>query len=130
MFHFHLAQTHSLPLILHCFKAYSDFVSFCKSSKTPILFHGFNGKENGWKALSRFEHVYFLSGKFLIQTPRSQDLIFKIDLNKILLDTDNGPFPIGEIYGKSSSILNLRPVESEIQMKNNAFNFFGATGLH
>ena len=42
--HIEIANKYNKPIIIHCVKAYSDFIEIIKTgiNKTPWVFHGFN----------------------------------------------------------------------------------------
>ena len=129
-FQFQLAQQKSLPIIIHCVKAHYDFVPFCKDSKVPMLFHGFQGNEEILKDLSRFETSYFSFGKSIFQNQKIQELILKVTPNRLLLETDTGPFSIEQVYEKAAFILGFDLASLQSLLKKNALEFFGKNAFH
>jgi TatD DNase family protein len=111
-------------------KAYYEFIPFCKNSKVPMLFHGFLGNEEILKGLSRFETSYFSFGKSIFQNLKIQELILKVNLNRLLLETDTGPFTIEQVYEKAASVLGLEMASLQSLLKKNALEFFGKNAFH
>ncbi len=127
--HFNLAQKHSLPLIIHCVKAYYDLVPFCKRSSVPLLFHGYRGNQKITQTLLECELVWFSFGKDLISRPQSRALFAKIPVSRILLETDNSGIPIAPIYEEAAALLHLSLDDLQGEMKKNALRFFGEKAL-
>ena len=127
--HYHLAQKHSLPLIIHCVKAYYDLVPFCKRSSVPLLFHGYRGNLEITQTLLECEQVYFSFGKDLLSRPQSRSLFLEIPVSRVLLETDNSGLPIARIYEEAAALLHLSLDELQAEMKKNALRFFGENVL-
>lgn len=128
-FEFGLAQTLKLPLIIHCVKAYYEFVPFCAKTNVPMMFHGFSGNSDVLKQLSKYEHSYFSIGPQLLKNKMIQELISKIPLNRLLFETDAGKFSIIEIYETASCILKIEMKNLQLLIKNNTLEFFGQKAL-
>jgi len=127
--HFNLAQKHSLPLIIHCVKAYYDLVPFCKRSSVPLLFHGYRGNLGITQTLLDCEQVWFSFGKDLLSRPQSRAIFAQIPVSRILLETDNCGLPIARIYEKAAALLHLSLDDLQVEMKKNALRFFGEKAL-
>jgi len=128
-YQFNLAQTHKLPIIIHCVKAYEDFLPFCKKSEVPMMFHDFQGNEEIIRKLSDFDHVYFSFGKQLRVNPKVMALIRKVDKTKILLETDNADTPISKIYSAATNQLGWSNLFLQAQIKKNIIRFFGEKAI-
>ena len=127
--HFNLAQSYSLPLIIHCVKSYYDLVPFCKRSSVPMLFHGYWGNQEITQTLLECEQVLFSFGKDLLSRPQSREIFAKIPVSRVLLETDNSGLPIARIYEEAAALLHLSLDDLEIEMKKNALRFFGEKAL-
>jgi TatD DNase family protein len=127
--HFNLAQKHSLPLIIHCVKAYYDFIPFCKRSSVPLLFHGYRGNQEITQTLLECEPVWFSFGKDLLSRPQSRAIFAQIPVSRILLETDNSGLPIARIYEEAAALLHLSLDDLQGEMKKNALRFFGEKAL-
>jgi len=127
--HYNLAQTHRLPLIIHCVKAYYDLVPFCKRSSVPMLFHGYRGNQEITQTLLDCEPVWFSFGKDLLSRPQSRTVFAEIPVSRILLETDNSGLPIARIYEEAGALLDLSLDDLQTEMKKNALRFFGEKAL-
>jgi TatD DNase family protein len=123
-FHFSLAQKIKKPIIIHCVKAYYDFIPFAKKSQVPILFHGFNGSEDVLKKLSQWPWVYFSLGRSLF-FPKGKSLWSQIPENQKLLETDNDTVSISALYQWVANLENCSLDSFSEKMKKNTFSFFG-----
>jgi TatD DNase family protein len=127
--HYNLAQTHKLPLIIHCVKAYYDLVPFCKRSSVPMLFHGYRGNLEITQTLLDCEPVWFSFGKDLLSRPQSRGIFAEIPVSRILLETDKSGLPIARIYEEAGALLDLSLDDLQVEMKKNAIRFFGEKAL-
>ncbi len=122
-FHFSLAQKLNKPLIIHCVKAYYDFIPFVRKTKVPMLFHGFNGNEDVLKKLSESPLAFFSQGKALFRQKGA--VIWKlIPDGQKLLETDNSPVLISSLYRKAADLEGISLEDLSLNLKKNAFTFF------
>lgn len=96
-------------IIIHSVKAHSDILQKLKESKYQgkILIHDFYA--NIETATQYLKHdCYFSFGKKLFTNSNAQDVIQKIPLERIFLETDDQlDFNIFDIYDQASSLLKL-----------------------
>jgi TatD DNase family protein len=128
-FQFELSQEKRFPLILHCVKAYYDFIPFCKKSKVPVLFHGFRGNKEILSRLSEIDTVFFSFGTDLIKNSGVQGIIRDTPVDRILLETDVSLVSIERIYQETAGLLAFPFSELEVQIKKNTLAFFGNRAL-
>lgn len=102
-----IAESQSLPVIIHCVKAWSDFLQIRKKYCQPWIFHGFNGNTN--IALSLLEQGCFLSfGQSLLKSAKIQAVFCAIPLQNIFLETDDDPsINIEEIYQFAAKLRHI-----------------------
>lgn len=89
-----LAENSSLPLIIHCVKAFNELILLKKeiSPRQPWIIHGFRGKLS--LALDCIRHGFYLSIGSRFQT----DTLKAIPLEQLFIETDESEESIGSIY--------------------------------
>jgi TatD DNase family protein len=109
--HWDLAEKYRLPLIIHNVRAGSDFLEILKKKKatTPWIFHDFRGNIELVRDLLRLHpESYFSFGLSLDNSPQIRELIQKIPVEKIFLETDNQKhLDIHDIYLRASEQLQI-----------------------
>ena len=104
-----LAQSHRLPVIIHCVRAYSELIR-CKKKwgiTVPLIIHGYCGNEIITKELLK-HGFYFSFGKALFQKHKNAlEAVTMIPLDRLFLETDNSDFSIEELYQCLSEQLGI-----------------------
>ena len=116
-----LSEKHQKPLIIHCVKAYQDIVELKKELKpTQVwLVHGFN--KNWQVAQSLLKNGILLSfGTAIINHKKLQEVVAKVPLEKLFLETDDKDDTIVEVYVK---VAKLKGVPLEILQQKIQENF-------
>jgi TatD DNase family protein len=89
-----LSETYSLPLILHCVKAFNELIQLKKEMKPqqPWIIHGFRGKET--LATDCIHHGFYLSfGEYF-----QKNALKTTPLEKLFIETDESKKNIKTIY--------------------------------
>ena len=89
-----LAEDSSLPLIIHCVKAFNELIQLKKeiSPCQPWIIHGFRGKLP--LALDCIRHGFYLS----IGSHFQENTLKTIPLDRLFIETDESEESIGSIY--------------------------------
>ena len=89
-----LAENSSLPLIIHCVKAFNELIQLKKeiSPCQPWIIHGFRGKLP--LALDCIRHGFYLS----IGSHFQENTLKAIPLDRLFIETDESEESIGSIY--------------------------------
>ena len=89
-----LAEECSLPLIIHCVKAFNELIQLKKeiSPRQPWIIHGFRGKLP--LAADCIRHGFYLS----IGSRFQADALKAIPLDHLFIETDESEESIGSIY--------------------------------
>ena len=89
-----LAEERSLPLIMHCVKAYNELIHLKKEIRPnkAWFIHGFRGKEA--LATDSIRHGFYLS----IGAHFQENTIKAIPLDRLFIETDESKESIGSIY--------------------------------
>lgn len=111
--HIQLAQKRSLPLTIHCVRAYNEIYRELSSQKfqQSIIFHDFNGNQQIVKMFEKFNVFYSLGDKLFRPKSKGFQLIsqdFELIKNAILLETDDSNRNIESYYQKLSEISGLQ----------------------
>jgi TatD DNase family protein len=98
-----LAEDSSLPLIIHCVKAFNELILLKKeiSPRQPWIIHGFRGKLS--LALDCIRHGFYLSIGSRFQT----DTLKAIPLNRLFIETDESEESIGSIYQRIAEVKGI-----------------------
>ena len=116
-----LSEKYQKPLIIHCVKAYQDIVELKKElNPTQVwLVHGFN--KNWQVAQSLLKNGILLSfGTAIINHKKLQEVVAKVPLEKLFLETDDKDDAIVEVYVK---VAKLKGVPLEILQQKIQENF-------
>ena len=116
-----LSEKYQKPLIIHCVKAYQDIVELKKELKPRQvwLVHGFN--KNWQVAQSLLKNGILLSfGTAMINHKKLQEVVAKVPLEKLFLETDDKDDAIVEVYVK---LAKLKGVPLEILQQKIQENF-------
>ena len=89
-----LAENCSLPLIIHCVKAFNELIQIKKeiSPRQPWIIHGFRGKAA--LALDCIRHGFYLS----VGSNFQENALKAIPLDRLFIETDESEENIGSIY--------------------------------
>lgn len=114
-----LAERGGRPVVLHCVKAFEELMCILRDYKLQgVVFHGFIGSwQQAERALSR---GYFLSfGERSFRSPRTMEVLRKIPLSHLFLESDESPTPIEEIYHRAAEIRGMKPADLAAATKQN-----------
>lgn len=101
--HVELSEQIKKPLIIHSVRTSNELISLKKryTPSVPWIIHGFRGNEN--IASQLIEHDIYLSFGEKYQ----QKALLNIPMNRVLLETDDSPEDIMQLYSRAASILSL-----------------------
>ena len=102
-----LAESSSLPLIIHCVKAFNELIQLKKaiSPRQPWIIHGFRGKLP--LALDCIRHGFYLS----IGSHFQETTLKAIPLDRLFIETDESKESIGSIYQRIAEIKGISQQE-------------------
>jgi TatD DNase family protein len=126
---FELAQETETPLIIHCVKAWADFLPYLKMSQVPMLFHGFSGKPSVADMLLPFEQAWFSIGPRFFRQADWEVKLRHLDLSRLTLESDTETKPnFPEMVEAIALVRNENPKMTEILLYENGLRFFGTKG--
>ncbi len=118
--HIQLANELNKVIIVHCVRAYHDLAPMLKQAKVPTILHQYLGNEQITTELLKLPNVYFSYGKQLFSEHFNETVFEKIPRNRLLLESDQLPVHIEDVYEKLCLLSDLDFEELIHQMK---FNF-------
>lgn len=120
-----LANQIQKPLIIHCVKAYTEVMERMKylNNKVPVIFHGYN------KSIALAQQLqtagYYISlGAYWMNASKIQKLK-QLDLNRILLETDQSTISIQHIYQNIAQAFDIELNAFSLQIEKNVEQIFG-----
>ncbi|ARV15338.1 TatD family hydrolase [Polaribacter sp. SA4-12] len=121
-----LSEKYQKPLIIHCVKAYQELIEIKKELKPKQVWilHGFN--KNYQVAESLLKNGIILSfGTAIIKNKKLQEVVSKVAISSILLETDNDlNIDVKEVYQKISEIKKITVEELQQKIKQNFKSIF------
>lgn len=110
-----LAARFNKPLILHCVKANSEMIRLRKSFSTapPWILHAFHGNEKVLDALLQYD-FYFSVNPAAGRSSVHPDMLRKIPLSHLFLETDDSGISIDVCYEKAAEILSI-PIDNLVK---------------
>lgn len=118
-----LAEAHSIPLVIHCVKAFNELILLKKEIKPmqPWIIHGFRGKLSLAKDCIR--HGFYLS----IGAHFQEDALKAIPSDRLFIETDEADKSIEDIYQNIAQVRGMELEElKECINKNTEEVFFKA----
>lgn len=115
-----LAEEHSLPLVIHCVKAFNELIRIKQEMRPqqPWIVHGFRGKAPLANELIR--HGFWLSFGATFQTEIDAESV----KNHLFIETDESETPIEDVYQSVASNLQLPLEELKEAIKMNVKKVF------
>ena len=120
-----IAKQHQLPVIIHCVRAYSDFLQILRREQgIPMIFHGFSG--NATTATQLLTHSAKLSfGHKLLSDSKLQSVYANVPNDCIFLETDTKQMDISDIYTFAAGLKRISVDELKTVIFNNLTQTFG-----
>ncbi len=115
------------PLIIHCVRAYNEILRIRRQNTChqSWVFHGFHASEGMIHQLLKVSEFYFSFGKSLM-SPHGAHVLGLIPLERVLLETDESPLLIEELYQRAAQIkkVDLQKLAEQIKVNfSTAFHF-------
>ncbi len=107
-----LAIALNKPVIIHCVKAFNELEAVLRKVKpsVPVIIHGFNGKVELGRQLSRLG-VYFSFGAALLNSgSNAVRFMAEVAEDRFFLETDTADIHVSELYNVVAGIRNVDSV--------------------
>lgn len=103
-----VAQQRSLPVIIHCVRAYAEVEQILKGFSLPsIIFHGFIGSEQLCRQLT--SQGYYISFGFnALRSPKTIEALRSCPLDRLFLESDTTEQDIEELYSEASKLKGIK----------------------
>ena len=99
-----LAADRSLPVIIHCVRAYNDLIPILRHYPhvTPVI-HGFTGSpELAERLLQAGGYLSF--GHRTAASPKTRQALAAVPVDRVFFETDESPLPIAATYATAAAI--------------------------
>lgn len=115
-----LAEAQSLPMVIHCVRAFNELIQIKKESKPkqPWIIHGFRGKPSIVREL--LKHGCWLSFGSLFQ----EESVRITPLDRLFIETDESEESITDIYRRIAQTRGISPHELTEAIKKNVREVF------
>ncbi len=124
-----IAQRRELPVVIHCVRAFEPIFKILDEYKlSSVIFHGFIGSyEQASKAISR--NYYLSFGHRCFTSSKTLNVLRKIHINNLFLETDAEQISIEEIYKLASQYREENVDELRDKIYKNYINLFPNDGV-
>jgi len=114
-----LAEKVRKPVLVHCVKCYSELLAIKKKlqPQIPLVVHGFNNKPELGGQLLDAGFYFSLGTAILRQESNAAQLLQRIPLNRLFLETDDKGNAIEEVY-EAAAVITKTPLN---ELKDNIF---------
>ena len=104
-----IAEGVKKPILIHCVRCFNELISIKKvvRPKIPMVVHGFNNNLQIAESLLQRGFYLSLGAAILDETSNAAQVLPKIPLEKLFLETDDRAISIQKVYEKASFILNI-----------------------
>jgi TatD DNase family protein len=122
----HIANTLGKPLIIHCVRAYDQFLNIIKTEKptVPVIMHGFNKNARvAGQLLSAGIYLSFGAAILNDLSPAAAALQ-QVPPEMFFLETDDAIADIATVYKKAASIRNISEEDITLQLQQNFHKVF------
>ena len=120
-----LANRYQLPVVIHCVRAYSDFLQILnRKQNVQFIFHGFNGNTTIAQQLIAKGAMLSFGAKLFVDS-NLQSVFAEIPNDCIFLETDTQQVSISNIYKLAASIKNVSIEELKQIIFSNLTRIFG-----
>ncbi|MBN2742910.1 TatD family hydrolase [Breznakibacter xylanolyticus] len=120
-----LSQIASKPLVVHCVRAFDELIRLKKSHLSQQwALHAFHGSPQMAIQLCRMG-FYLSVGLRQMEGDSGMVRLRGIPADRLLLETDDDPHPIGEVFGKAAAILGMSIEALEARVVVNVQTFLG-----
>lgn len=115
-----LSEEKSLPIIIHCVKAFNELIQLKKELRPhqPWIIHGFRGKEA--LAIDCIRHGFYLSYGEHFQ----ENALKATPQEKLFIETDESEVPVQEIYQSIALVHGIGLQELMESVKKNVKEVF------
>jgi TatD DNase family protein len=119
-----LAEEISLPVIIHCVKAWNELREIRRQiqPKSPWIYHGFSKASILNEVLIEGMIVSF--GKDILNNSKLHSAIIDLPMSKMLFETDDSAIGINQVYELVSKLKKIPLQELEKSIEENIFNIF------
>lgn len=119
-----LAEESGKPVVLHCVRAFEPTMTLLAAyALRGVVFHGFIGSpEQAARAAARGYRLSF--GMRSMRSPRTVRAMRSLAPDRLFLETDDDPAPIGEVYARAAALLGWDEAELRERIYRNYRNLF------
>lgn len=126
--HLEAAERLSLPVVLHCVRAFEPVMDILRRYRLrAVVFHGFIGSEQ--QAARALERGYYLSfGVSALRSPRTMEALRSCQSDRIFAETDDTGGDIADVYAMICDARGVTADELKMSMAENYRNIFENNG--
>ncbi len=124
--HIYFSELYQLPLIIHSVKSNHLILNIRKSTgaKQPWIIHGFNGSFQEAQQFIKQNIFLSLGPNLFRNSNKALQLLNYVDLDFVLLETDESDVNIEDVYLSARQILGITQLELETQIMLNFKTIF------
>ena len=124
--HIFQSEKFSKPLIIHCVKSYQELIEVRQRIKPnqEWIIHGFNSSPELAQELVRMGFYLSIGDSLLRKNEKSREVLKKIQISRLFIETDEDNKSIQELYKEVSLIYELEAVKLKEYIYKNFINLF------
>jgi TatD DNase family protein len=117
-----LAESASLPVVLHVVRAFNEMLGFMKANQpvVPLIIHGYNGSPQMVEELVEAGFLISFGEAITREHSKIVEALQKVPVEKMFLETDEGDMDIRELYQFAAELKGISEDHLRVQIFENA----------
>jgi len=113
-----LSEELQKPLIIHCVRCFNELMSLRKGTVMPWIVHGYRKSLDLARTLTEDFGMILSFGDALLHSERVREVYRQLPLEKTVLETDESPVPVADIYRVAAQLKRITPERLGEKMLN------------
>jgi TatD DNase family protein len=117
-----IAESASLPVVLHVVRAFNEILEFMKAHQpiVPMIIHGYNGNMAIAEELVKAGFLISFGQAITHEHSKIVEALQKVPIEMMFLETDEGDMDIREIYQFAAEVKGVSVEHMRVQIFENA----------
>lgn len=117
-----IAESVSLPVVLHVVRAFNEMLEFMKAHQpvVPMIIHGYNGSTQMAGQLVKAGFMISFGEAIMGEHSKVIEALQRVPVEKLFLETDEGDMDIRELYQFAATVKGVSVDHLRVQIFENA----------